>query len=117
MAAGTWNFKIEQGVTFGPKTLTWTDANGDAVDITGYTIDLEGMITKTKSVKKIDLAVGSGFTLTTPTSGIFTMEIPFATTTAYDFFKIVYNLVMTNAAGTTKTRLLGGEITLSRSSS
>lgn len=36
MSAGVANFTLEQGATW-TKTLTWQDANGSAINLTGYT--------------------------------------------------------------------------------
>jgi hypothetical protein len=37
MAAGSYNFTIEQGATF-TKTITWKDASGTPINLTGYAI-------------------------------------------------------------------------------
>lgn len=110
MAAGLYNFTIEQGATF-RRTITWHD-----VDLTGFTARLHArrQIPDTDTV--LDLASGNELTITPdnpdPDSTI-EIELTDEETAALDFDTAHYDLELESAGGEV-TRLLYGVITLSR---
>lgn len=111
MRAAKFDLVIEQGSTYN-KRVQWNDAAGTAVNITGYTAFLEIKNTKEDADALISLAVGTGITLTTPTSGILDIAMTATQTAAFDFDRAVYDLVMVN--GSTKYRLMEGNAVLIR---
>lgn len=59
MPAKVIDITIEQGAQFSP-TFTWTDDNGDPVDLTGYTAKMEIRKEKDKTSAKIITLTDSG---------------------------------------------------------
>ena len=76
MAAGKYDFKIEQGATFS-RQVTWTDSTGTAINLTGYTVS--GKVRK-KYTDNTPLATFT-CTITNAAGGIFTFALT-ATQTA-----------------------------------
>lgn len=116
MAAGKYDFVIEQGATFS-RQVTWQNENGSAVDLTGYT--LRGKIKRKASdqVALIDLTL----TVVTAASGIFSFSLT-ATQTASlptssgqtaekELLNCVYDIEAVN--GSTVYRLLEGIASIS----
>ncbi len=109
MAAGRYDFKIEQGATF-TRQATWSDENGVPINLTGYTIS--GKIRK----KYSDSNEIATFTceLVTPLSGIFSFSLT-ATQTASivssNEIVGVYDIKAT--IGSTVYRILEGEVRIS----
>jgi hypothetical protein len=110
MSAGTYNFTIEQGTTF-TRTLTLT-SGGVAMNLTGYVARLQARKSVADSTKVIDLAVGSGITIT-PATGVIVWTLTAAQTAALDFGVIVYDFEIESAAGVV-TRVLEGTVTLTK---
>lgn len=114
MAAGTYNFTIEQNADMN-KTLTfYTDSTRTSTeDISSYTIEMQ--IRKTKdSVDFIDELTDSNsrIDMTNAGSGIIILKWTAAQTASFDFYEAYYDLVFTD--GGVKTRKLEGVITLSK---
>ena len=116
MGAGKYNFQIEQGANFS-KTFTWKNSAGVAIDIGGYTIRMMGRNDYPDVAPTITLS-----TVATPggiaivgdgSAGQFTLTMTAAQTAALNFSELKYDLEMVSGAGVV-TRLLEGEITLSR---
>ena len=105
MAAGTYNFIIDQGATF-TRQLTVKE-NNSVMDLTGYSV-----ASKMRSTHDSGTVVGT-FTcsITTATSGIITMAMTASTTAAIEEGIYVYDLEITSGSGTV-TRLLQGEVTV-----
>ena len=105
MAAGTYNFIIDQGATF-TRQLTVKE-DGSAMNLTGYSV-----ASKFRSTHDSGTVVGT-FTcsITTATSGIITMAMTASTTAAIEEGIYVYDLEITSGSGTV-TRLLQGEVTV-----
>jgi len=112
MAAGEQNFIIEQGSDF-RKTFTWTAADGNPVDLSGYTISLQAAKRQTSSEKAIDISTQDYITIDDADNGIFSIAIPGNITAEYDFFNAVYQIKAESAGGYIQ-RLLEGEITLAK---
>ena len=108
MGADTLDLIIEQGATF-EKILTLYDSAGVLRDLTGYTGRMMARTT-------ID-AVSTVISLTSPTDivisgGTITINIDAATTAAYTFTTLVYDLEIEKASKV--TRVVQGSITLSK---
>tara|TARA_Y100001951_G_scaffold28779_1_gene22568 strand:+ start:56 stop:391 length:336 start_codon:yes stop_codon:yes gene_type:complete len=105
MAAGTYNFIIDQGATF-TRQLTVKE-DGSAMNLTGYSV-----ASKFRSTHDSSTVVGT-FTcsITTATSGIITMAMTASTTATIEEGIYVYDLEITSGSGTV-TRLLQGEVTV-----
>ena len=111
MAAGQYEFKIEQGVTL-TRPIVWKDADGVPIDVTDFTARLH--------VRK---AVGSATTLlelTSPieivvgtTDGKFTFNMTEAETAALTFVTGRYDLEVISPGGIV-TRLLEGKFKVSK---
>jgi hypothetical protein len=113
MAAGKYDFTIEQGTTF-LKTFVWKDSNGDPIVITDFTIRLKAKNQYADSAILIDLSTdGGGITIIDPAAGSFEAYMSATETAALDFSKGLYDLEMEDPDGEV-TRLLEGKVTLSR---
>lgn len=118
MAAGTYNFTVEQGTTMNIP-LAWKDASNIAINITGYTARMqarEGVGTTT--ILHEWTTENAGIVIDGPTGGItlkatatitagWNWPIPSGSTSP----KAKYDLELISATGVV-TRLLKGEITL-----
>ena len=105
MAAGTYNFILEQGATFN-RILTVKE-NNSAMNLTNYTV-----ASKMRSTHDSGTVVGT-FTcrISDATAGEITMQMTNSTTAAIEEGIYVYDLEITNSAGTV-TRLMEGNITV-----
>jgi len=112
MAAGSHNFKIEQGATFN-NTITYEDASGNKINLSGATITLKAKDNRSDTNFVINLSVGNGITLSNPSQGEFSISIPAATTASYDWNRAFYDLDITLSG--VVTRLLQGQIQIVKS--
>ena len=105
MAAGTYNFVLDQGATFS-RQLTVKD-DGSAMNLTGYSV-----ASKMRSTHDSSTVVGTfTCTISDATAGEITMQMTNSTTAAIEEGIYVYDLEITNSAGTV-TRLMEGNITV-----
>ena len=105
MAAGTYNFILEQGATFN-RILTLKE-NNSAMNLTNYTV-----ASKMRSTHDSSTVVGTfTCTISDATAGEITMQMTNSTTAAIEEGIYVYDLEITNSAGTV-TRLMEGNITV-----
>ena len=105
MAAGTYNFILEQGATFN-RILTLKE-NNSAMNLTNYTV-----ASKMRSTHDSGTVVGTfTCTISDATAGEITMQMTNSTTAAIEEGIYVYDLEITNSAGTV-TRLMEGNITV-----
>ena len=112
MAAGSHNFKIEQGATFN-NTITYEDASGNKINLSGATITLKAKDNRSDTNFVLNLSVGNGITLSNPSQGEFSISIPAATTASYDWNRAFYDLDITLSG--VVTRLLQGQIQIVKS--
>jgi len=75
MAAGKYDFTIEQGATFS-RQITWQNEDGTAVNLTGYTV--AGKIKR--KVTDAQPLISFTCTVTNAASGIFTFSLTAAQT-------------------------------------
>ena len=105
MAAGTYNFIIDQGATF-TRQLTVKE-NNSLMNLTGYSV-----ASKMRSTHDSGTVVGTfTCTISSGTGGIITVSKPSSTTAAIEEAIYVYDLEITSGAGIV-TRLLQGQITV-----
>ncbi len=112
MAAGSHNFKVEQGADFN-NTITYEDASGNKINISGAAITLKAKDNRSDTDFVINLNVGNGITLSNPSQGQFTIAIPAATTATYDWNRAFYDLDITLSG--VVTRLLQGQVQVIKS--
>jgi len=105
MAAGTYNFIMDQGATF-TRTLTVKE-NGSAMNLTGYSVASLMRATHDSST-----VVGTfTCTISNASGGIITMSMTASATGAIEEAIYVYDLEIASGSGTV-TRLLEGEVTV-----
>ena len=105
MAAGTYNFILEQGATFN-RILTVKE-NNSAMNLTNYTV-----ASKMRSTHDSGTVAGTfTCTISDATGGEITMQMTNSPTAAIEEGIYVYDLEITNSAGTV-TRLMEGNITV-----
>ncbi len=105
MAAGTYNFIVEQGATFN-RILTVKE-NNSAMNLTGYSV-----ASKMRSTHDSSTVVGTfTCTISNASGGIITMSMTASATGAIEEAIYVYDLEIASGSGTI-TRLLEGEVTV-----
>ena len=106
MAAGTYNFIMEQGATF-TRQLTVKE-NTSALNLTGYSV-----ASLMRSTHDSSTVVGTfTCTISNASGGIISMAMTPAVTGAIEEGMYVYDLEITSGSGTV-SRLLQGEVTVS----
>ena len=112
MAAGYYDWTIEQGSTW-VKTLTITDTDsGDPRDLTGYTARMTIRREKSQEAVVLALTEANGRVSLTELSGIVTLAISAADTADLSFGGGVYDVEL--ESGGIVERILEGKIGLSR---
>ena len=112
MAAGIYNFTIEQGTTF-KRTFKYKDANGDGVDLSSHSVRMQ--IRKNIGGDLISSFTEEGsdkFTVGGVANNEFTLVIAAASTSAYTFNTAVFDIEIEKDSEV--TRLLQGKIKLSK---
>ena len=105
MAAGTYNFILEQGATFN-RILTLKE-NNSAMNLTNYTV-----ASKMRSTHDSSTVAGTfTCTISDATGGEITMQMTNSTTANIEEGMYVYDIEITNSAGTV-TRLMEGTVTV-----
>ena len=119
MAAGIYNFTIEQGATF-ERIFKYKDSNGDPIDLSeasALRMQIRETIGSENPITGGTFGLsGQGFTISAPAGQTeqnqFTLTIPAASSSAYTFDRAVYDIELVNQGVT--TRLLKGKIKLSK---
>ena len=105
MAAGTYNFILEQGATFN-RILTLKE-NNSVMNLTNYTV-----ASKMRSTHDSSTVAGTfTCTISDATAGEITMQMTNSTTANIEEGMYVYDIEITNSAGTV-TRILEGTVTV-----
>ena len=105
MSAGTYNFILEQGATFN-RILTLKENNA-VMNLTGYSV-----ASKMRSTHDSSTVVGTfTCTISDASAGQITMQMTNSTTAAIEEGIYVYDLEITNSAGTV-TRIMEVNITV-----
>ena len=130
MAAGIYNFTIEQGTTF-QRTFKYKDSNGDPLDLTNHEIRMQIRNDKADNTgsflhefdlsSSLESALSGGlFMLSSSSAGQavskldqFTLFISASTTTSMSFESAVYDIEIEDT-GSIVTRLLQGKIKISK---
>jgi|TARA_B100000242_G_scaffold256493_1_gene199926 hypothetical protein len=102
------NIFIDQGATF-TTTVTVTDSNGDAVNLSGYSVAAQ--IRKTFLSSSATAFTAS---ISNASSGEITISLTDTQTTALEAGRFVYDVLIT-ASGGTKTRVVEGQVTVNPS--
>ena len=102
------NIFIDQGATF-TTTVTVTDANGDAVNLSGYSVAAQ--IRKTFLSSS---ATAFTATISNASAGEITITLSPTQTAALEAGRFVYDVLIT-ASGGTKTRVVEGQVTVNPS--
>jgi len=116
MAAGIYNFTIEQGTTV-VKQFTYKDANAAVVDLAGYDVRMQIRDTVASSTVIDTFTTSSGMsilgTVSSSNSGTIQLRIEAASSSLYTFTTAVYDIEIEATGSSTVTRLLQGSIKLS----
>lgn len=119
MAAGLYDITIEQGADWN-LSMTWRDATGQPVNLTGYTGRMQVRETFASKVKVFDLTTENGLITLDPPNGLVSLRIPAAVSAAVPVIpaktawvdgklaqQLVFDLEMIDQAGVV-TRLIQG---------
>ena len=106
MAAGTYNFTIEQGTTFN-RVLTLQE-NGSAMNLTGYSV--ASQIRSTHDSSSVTGTISC--TISNASNGEITLTMTNSTTSGIEEGIYVYDIEITSGAGSV-TRILQGNVTVS----
>lgn len=101
------NLTIDQGASFS-SDVTVKDANGNAFNLTGYTAAAK----MAKGYQSTKTRTSFTTAITTPTSGVVTLSLTPAQTTALDAERYVYDLEITLTSTGAVTRVIEGIITV-----
>lgn len=103
MASGVHNIRIEHGSTF-ILDLTWTDSNGDAIDLTGFSaaMDIRDRAGNLMSDVAADGSISLG-----GTAGTIAIVLPLGVVNAIPAGVYRYDLLLTSGSGV-GTKLLKG---------
>ena len=102
------NIFIDQGATF-TTTVTVSDANGDAVNLSGYSVAAQ--IRKTFLSSSATAFTAS---ISNASAGEITISLTDSQTTSLESGRYVYDVLIT-ASGGTKTRVVEGQVTVNPS--
>ena len=107
MAAGTYNFTLEQGTTF-IRSLTLQE-NGAAMNLTGFSV-----ASQMRSTHDSSTVVGTfACNVTNSTGGVIQMGMSASTTGAIEEGMYVYDVEITNSGGSGSIkRILQGKVTV-----
>jgi hypothetical protein len=95
--ASAYNPTVNQGIDL-IFTVTWTDSTGAAINLTGYTIQL-ALSNQVTNTNLLTLSIGSGVTVTTPSTGVAQFRITGAQTTALGVGTYYYGIKATSSGG------------------
>ena len=95
--ASVYNPTVNQGIDL-IFTVTWTDSTGAAINLTGYTIQL-AVSNQVTNTNLLTLSIGSGVTVTTPSTGVASFRITGAQTTALGVGTYYYGIKATSSGG------------------
>ncbi|RLJ02069.1 MAG: hypothetical protein DRP08_04900 [Candidatus Aenigmatarchaeota archaeon] len=114
MAAGKYNFTIEQGSTYNGTLTFYTDATQTTpIDFTGYTWRMQLRSTVSSSTVLLELTTENGrIDVTNQDVGIILLKLTAVETEALSFSSAAYDLE--SISGATVDRKLFGRVTLSK---
>lgn len=103
------DFIIHKGETIDQK-MTWSDACGNAIDLTGYTAKLQARYKVTDVSPFLDLSTGNGGIILGGTAGTITIRVSSTATALLDAGRGIYDLRMTDSLGDSSFLLQGAII-------
>lgn len=112
MAAGVYNFTIEQGATFTLRAV-WKDGKGDPRDLAGYKPRMQFRVSVASPEVLLDASVDNGMLSIDPNAGAVYVTLDAATTAAFGWRRAVYDIELESPDGVV-TRLLMGAVAVSR---
>ena len=119
MAAGIYNFTIEQGATF-TREFKYKNSEGIAIPLTNYAVRMQIRKTVESSTSELSITESSGngtpatsFDVSTTNTNEFDLIISKEDTAAMSFNTAVYDIEIQDTSGNV-TRLLQGKIKLSK---
>lgn len=107
--AGQYHIITDQGATFS-RQLTWTDSNGAAVNLTGYSARMQLRTSVQNESVVLELTDTNGRISLGGAAGTITLTITAADMTTLTAMKYVYDLELVNS--TVVTRLVQGTFTV-----
>lgn len=113
MPAANRDLTIEQGADF-VLNLTWLTNAGAVIDLTGYTAAFTAKKLKSDTATILSATSAGGQITLSATAPNIVINIPGATTAAYDFITGFYNLDLTQTSSSDITRLLQGLVYLDK---
>lgn len=108
MSAATYNVIIDQGANW-QVNLSYKDSNGDPVNLTGYTAQLQLRTSYDAALASLNLSTGSGITITA-NSGLIAINATASQTGALVAGDYVYDLEITLSG--VVTRIIQGRATV-----
>ncbi len=109
MTPGTLNLVLKRGVTFGPVTITCTDANGAAVALGGWSAFAHVRKDPAAGLLLDFAPVIAG----NDTAGIVTLPaVPWAATAALEAGVFFWDLILQDPAGRRLDPILSGTVTV-----
>jgi len=114
MAAKCYNITIEQGADF-QLELVYQDDNGDPIDLTGYTAEMQIREKLTTDPPFLTLSTANGRIVIDGPNGSITLSIANADTAALTQTAGVYDLELTSGDATPViVRLIEGQVKISQ---
>lgn len=107
--AGTYNIIADQGATFG-RTITWNDADGDPVNLSGYTARMQVRSIVSSNTVALELTTENGRITLGGALGTITLTVPASAMDDIAGGNYAYDLELVN--GSDVTRLLMGSFTV-----
>ena len=109
--ANKYDFNVTQGANFKP-SIIWKDANGNPVDLTGYTAKMQVRKEPADTSYLIELSTAnSRISIPTPANGTIEFNISSADTLGLASGTYKYDLMMTDSGGVV-TKLVYGAFTV-----
>jgi hypothetical protein len=109
MAASTYDIDLEQGSTYST-VFTYTDSNGAAVNLTGFTARMQVRAVYAASGPSISLTTSAGGGISLGgAAGTVTVTVPAATSANLVAKNYVYDLELVSAGGVV-TKLIRGKM-------
>ena len=100
------DWKITQGDSF-QLQLEYKDENGDSINLSGYTIQMEVKDQPGGVITSATCSLGDGITVSNPSTGIISINISPTKTKNFNYPRASYQLQITSP-GNIKTTLLQG---------
>lgn len=110
MAAGTYDFLIEQGATF-TATITWRDVNDVPVNLTGYTARMQIRPSEASATVTLELTTANARITLGGSAGTISLNVTATDTALLGAGAYVYDLELISGSAVV-TRLLQGAATI-----